>query len=188
MRAPRIIEVAGVVVTTALLAFAVAQTWPGARPTAAAPGAVTPSFTEPDTPQGKRAFRELCPIVNRPEVLAIVEDPPQVRGMGTSYGDSYLICTVSLQQSAVRIEVGTEVTVSQMKRLSPKDRSLTVQGRPALLEYGTVPMHTATLLVARDAADTGAYFSIVAITPETPVDEAAMVRIAELVLPRLPAA
>jgi hypothetical protein len=184
MRSQRIFGWIGVLVMTGLLAYGVYHEWPGRQAPKPA-GYTAPTFNEPDDPESKRAFHELCPAINRPEVLRLLEDPAEVHGQGTSHGldgMSFLMCDVTLQQSSLRLEVGDGLKVSTMRAVSPDSHQLTVLGRPALLENEKGLLYITTLFAARDSMDTGGYAVVTALTPERFVDEAVMVRLAELVL------
>jgi len=170
---------------TGLLAFGVYVYWP--RSPSATPYAA-PSYPEPSDPGHKRAFHEVCPLVNRPEVLALLENPPEVHGQGTSYdpeGMDYLSCSVGLVKRSVRLEVGHGLAVTAMTEAATGGHQLTVLGRPALYEQNRLVAPAAYLTVAWNPADPSAYASVVVIQPEGYADEALLVRLAEQILPRL---
>lgn len=115
----------GVLVMTGLIGYLVASRWP-ADPKPA--GYTAPTFDEPTDPGHKRAFHEVCPAINRPEVVALLEQPAEVHGQGTSYGTDpgYLSCHVTLKLASLRVDVGDGLTVASMRRVSPDAHDLTV--------------------------------------------------------------
>ncbi|MEU8005590.1 hypothetical protein AB0B66_30905 [Catellatospora sp. NPDC049111] len=188
MRAQRIFGMVGVLVTSILVAYGVYQTWPG-RQVPSASVTARPSFAEPSDPGHLRVRRELCPAIDRPEVLSVLEDPPHARGTGTSYGSEpdYLLCHVTLEHAVLRIETGPTLRIAGMLAISPDAVPLTVLGRPAYFEVSRSRLHVATLAVAWRREDTGGHATIEVITTDQPAaGQATLVRLAELALPHVP--
>jgi hypothetical protein len=175
----------GVLVMTGLIGYLVASRWP-ADPKPAVYTA--PTFDEPADPGHRRAFHEVCPAINRPEVVALLEQPAEVHGQGTSYGTDpgYLSCHVTLKLASLRVDVGDGLTVASMRRVSPDAHDLTVLGRPAMLETTKGLMFITSLLIAWDQGDSGGYVSVFFLKPDGYADPATMTHLAELVLPHLP--
>jgi hypothetical protein len=167
--------------------------WPDpTAPTGA--GAAVP-YPESTDPEQRKARAELCPLVNRPEVLELIERPPTVKGVGTSYlrdADVHQ-CSVTLRNSTLRLAVAHDrLRIADYQKLFAQARPLTVLGRPAL--WTTDPSRllnstrtVATLLVAWDRADSGGTVELTVIRDALdPGDETALTRIAEGQLAALP--
>ncbi|NUO56541.1 MAG: hypothetical protein HOV71_19750 [Hamadaea sp.] len=185
MRGQKLLGWLGMLGMSGLLVYAVYTNWPreqGPRPY------VAPSFAEPSEAGHKRAFHEICPLINRPEVLALVETPPEVHGQGTSFdpdGMSYLSCNVKLPTRAVRLDVGRGVDVAAMTEAATGGHKLTVLGRPAIYEQEHLIAPTARLTIAWDPSDPSAYASIAVFQNQGYADEATLVAMAELIVPNL---
>jgi hypothetical protein len=174
----------GVLVMSGLLGCLVISQWPvDQKPK----GYTAPVFDEPSDPGHKRAFHEVCPAINRPEVAALMEQPAEIHGQGTSYSADlgYLGCHITLVRSSLRVDVGEGLTVASMRRVSPDAHDLTVLGRPAMLETTKGLMFNTSLLIAWDKGDSGGYVSVFFLKPDGYADEATMTHLAELVLPHL---
>jgi hypothetical protein len=185
MRLQRIFGVLGVLVMLGLLGVLGITSYDGWQKVAAGPGVPSAQpYPEPSDPGHKRAFHEVCPAINRPEVLALVGDPATMTGQGTSYMADSLGCFISGGTAVIRLDVGRHVPVSSLTGISTQGRSLTVLGRPALLETWAGRLPRSTLTIAREASDSGDYATIMVFT-EVPADEATMVRLAELILPHV---
>jgi hypothetical protein len=154
--------------------------------------AAQPESTDPEQ---RKAQVELCPLINRPEVLELVEQPPTVKGTGTSYilnNDSHE-CVVTLPNSALRLSVSHGGTrIEDYRKLFKEAQPRTALGRPAMWMTGpsmtvNVPLKEATLLVAWDRADSGGTVELTILRSVlAPADEATLTRIAERQLPGLP--
>lgn len=138
---------------------------------------------------------KLCTLINRPEVLEIVERPATVRGIATSYdphGD-WQQCTVSMPNRSLRLNVWHGRTrMSDYRKLFPQGQPRTVLGHPATWSAGSSTvanqkMTESTLLVAWDRADSGGMVEISILRGAFDFgDESALTRIAERQLPGLP--
>jgi len=182
MRLQRIFGILGVLLMLAMLGYTVYTRVPMWDPQ---PVALSPRpYPEPTDPGHKQAFHEVCPAIDRPEVLALVGGAAPKNGQGTSYTRDSLLCNVSGHGWAIRLEVGHNLSIKALKGVTPEGASRTVLGHPALLEASTGRLPRSTLTIARDAADSGDFASIIVFT-EVPADEATMVRLAELILPHL---
>ncbi|SRR6266545_1415377 len=163
-------------------------------PTAPRGDAAT-AYPESTDPEQRKARAELCPLINRPEVLELVERPSTVKGTSTSYdpnGD-WQQCAVTLPNSTLRLNVGHGRTrIADYQKLFPGAQPRTVLGRPATWSAGPSPLANSTLtestlLVAWDRADSGGMVEISIIREVVdPGDETALMRIAERQLPGLP--
>src|SRR5262245_41764182 len=77
------------------------------EPTASRGADAAMAYPESTDPEQRKARAELCPLINRPEVLELVERPATVKGVGTSYdlNSGWHQCTVSLPNSGLRLNV-----------------------------------------------------------------------------------
>ncbi|MEV4138874.1 hypothetical protein AB0J72_42760 [Dactylosporangium sp. NPDC049742] len=142
-----------------------------------------------------RKSQELCPFVDRRELLDLLEPGAKVKGIGTTYdpgGDSHQ-CTVSLQYASLRLNVAHDrLRVADYQGLFEQAQPRTVLGRPALwlldpVPIVNIPLKSASLLVAWDPTDPGGTASIAIIREShDPGDEARATQIAERILPTLP--
>lgn len=156
-----------------------------------------PVVANPDStdPVQRRASAELCPLINRPDILRIVEQPATVKAVGTSYGreDGWLECIVTLPHSSLRLNVAREGdSVADYQRRFPKAEPRTILGRPALWIVDPLPIlhmqwKSASLLVAWSTADSGGTVEVAVVREDPgPGDEPKATLIAERQLPSLP--
>ena len=153
------------------------------------------AYPESTDPQQRKAQAELCPLINRPEVLELVERPATLKGIGTSYdpdGD-WRECTVTLPNSSLRLNVWHGRTrIADYRKLFPEAQPRTVLGRRAVWTAGSSSLvnstwKDATLLVAWDRADSGGMVEISVLREVlNSSDETTLTRIAERQLPGLP--
>jgi hypothetical protein len=195
-RSPLLGWILPAVITVAIAVYAggvATGRWdPTASGGAAAGEVPVPESTDP---QMRKAQQELCPLINRPEILEIVESPARNKGVGTTYdqGGHWHQCTVSLEHGALRLNVARDgMRIADYQRLFPHGQPRTVLGRPALwlvdaAPVGNVPLQSSSLLVAWDRGDAGGMIelAIIRARPE-PGDEAKATLIAERQLPGLP--
>jgi hypothetical protein len=162
-------------------------------PAAADPGMA--AYPESTDPEQRKARAELCPLVNRPEVLELVERPATVKGIATTYilGHDSHQCTVTLPNSSLRLDVWLGHTrIADYQKLFPEAQPRTVLGRPALWTAGPSMLvnstsKEATLVVAWDRADSGGMVDLTIVRPALDAgDEATLTRIAERQLPGVP--
>jgi hypothetical protein len=167
--------------------------WPD--PTASRGADAAMAYPESTDPRQRKARAELCPLINRPEVLELVERPATVKGVGTSYdlNSDWHQCAVTLPNSTLRLNVWHGRTrLADYQKLFPKAQPRTVLGRPATWTAGPSPLvnstlMNSTLLVAWDRADSGGMVEISILRQAVdPGDEATLMRIAEQQLPGLP--
>ena len=158
-------------------------------------GAKAAPVPESTDPEQRKAQAELCPLIDRPEVYGLVEQPVKRKGTGTSYlrESDWHQCTVMLESGGLRLGVAHDRTdIAEYQRLFPEARPRTVLGRPALWTAGpslivNSPWKESSLLVAWDRADTGGMVELTIFRAALdPADEATLTRIAEGQLPSLP--
>ncbi|AEV85468.1 hypothetical protein ACWT_4446 [Actinoplanes sp. SE50] len=150
---------------------------------------------ESTDPGHRKAETELCPLINRPEILTLVDASGTVKGISTSYdphGEWYE-CTVTLPSGSLRLNVWKGRTrLADYRKLIPEAQPRTVLGRPAAwwpdsAAIQAIPVKESSVLVAWDRADTGGMVEISTIRTELdPADQAPLTRIAERQLPGLP--
>ena len=152
-------------------------------------------FPESTDPEQRKAKKELCPLIERPEVYGLVEQPATFKGSGTSYlrESDWHQCTVTLQSSGLRLAVAHDRTsIAEYQRLFPEAQPRTVLGRPALWTAGpslivNSPWKESSLLVAWDRADSGGMVEVTILRAAlNPGDEGTLTRIVEGAAPALP--
>ncbi|MFU8873125.1 hypothetical protein [Micromonospora sp. SL4-19] len=162
-------------------------------PTAARGADGITAYPESTDSEQRKARAELCPLINRPEVLELVEQPATVKGLGTSYDlhSDWHQCAVTLPNSVLRLNVWHGRTrIVDYQKLFPEAQPRAVLGRPAIWTTDPSPMMNSTLnsstLLVACRADAGGMVEITILRQVVePGDEAALMRIAERQLPAL---
>jgi hypothetical protein len=197
MRRGRLLDWIGPAVIVAIIAVYVGGVVSGRweDPTGARAAGTAMTYPESSDPEHRKARAELCTLINRPEILELVDRPATVKGVGTSYdpnGD-WRQCTVTLPNGSLRLNVWHGRTrLADYRKLFPEAQPRTVLERQAIWladssTVGSMTVKEATLLVAWDRADSGGMVEVSMIRGVVDSgDENALTQIAERQLPALP--